>query len=128
MQQTWQNVTLRRAGTFAPNQAGWDVSALPSFTQVEGSITPLPADLNDATLTIEVDLEFTNDADGSSGWAILTGQLWQGGPAGRDHHAQVDPITVGPYQTTRWPPLKRLRFHVTPSRDVASVDGQVTGT
>lgn len=123
VQRTWSNVTLQSTGTFAPNAQGWDLSALPSFTSVDGALQLQTIDLNDTNLTIESDIEATNDAAGNSGWFLLSGSGWQGGPTGRDHTPKQP--TMGPFSTTNWPPIKRARVHVSPSRNVPNVSGVV---
>jgi hypothetical protein len=106
-QQTFSNVTIRATGSFAPNTTGWDFSALPQFVAVDAAGTLQTADLNDASLTINGMVEVTNDPAGATGWFLLTGGLWQGGPTGRDQTAKQP--AWGPYSTTNWPPLQRIR-------------------
>ncbi len=125
-QQSWTNVTIHPAGSFAPNATGWDISALPQFTKVVLTAVLQLADIADPTLTIETDLEFTNDVSGATGWTLLSGQTYQAGPTGRDHTAkQPSPCQ---YVSNVWPPMKRLRFKAIPSRDVSGVDALAVAT
>lgn len=123
-QQSWTNVTIQATGSFAPNSVGWDTTILPAFATVGATITLQPADLTDATLKIEVDVECTNDPTGASGWMLLQGNTFQLGPTGRDQTSK-QPI-VGPFSVSSWPPMQRMRFHAIPTRTVTHVDATVT--
>jgi hypothetical protein len=127
VQRSWTNVTLANNGSFAPNAQGWQVSN-PPWTSVELDMTLQTADLNDATLQIDVNLEWTTDATGATGWQTLTGGTWNGGPHGRDHTAKQPSYSLTPFNGT-WPPgLAAMRLHADPNRQVQHVDAVVSAS
>jgi hypothetical protein len=129
VQRTFNNVTLDVGGTFGPGAAGWLVSA-PTWISVELDLTVQAADLADATLTIVVNLEWTTDATGATGWDILTGGGWVGGD--RVRNGTVIPAQQPLYSLTPgngWPAgLAALRLHAIPTRQVRRVDAEISAS
>lgn len=119
VQQAWNNVTIPPSGAYAPDALGWSDAIFANRTAVQCNVTLQAADLNDPTLIIDGYIEYTNDPSGVSGWQILDGITWNGGPQGRAHVAS-QPV-LGPLSTTTWPEFQRLRIHGSPSRTISGV-------
>jgi hypothetical protein len=129
VQRSFNNVTLVVPESFAPGSTGWAFSN-PTWTAVEVDMTLQQADLDDATLTIVVNLEWTTDATGATGWDILTGGGWVGGD--RVRNGTVIPAQQPLYSLTPsngWPAgLAALRLHAIPTRQVRRVDATVSAS
>jgi hypothetical protein len=127
---TFSNVTLTAGESFAPAAAGWAVSA-PTWTAIEVDLTLQAADLNDATLTITVNLEWTTDPTGASGWDILTGGGWVGGSRVRNGVTILPsyPAYTLSVATHGWPAgLASLRLHSLEARQVRRVDAEISSS
>lgn len=124
VQRAFNNVTIPAAGANAPNDQGWTDAVFQNRTSVRADVTLRTVDLNDATLSIQMAIEISNDPNGVTGWQTLVGETWNGGPQGRDQTAK-QPV-LGPYSTTAWPPFQRMRLHGLPSRQITGVDVVMT--